>query len=680
MRSLLASLLFVSLLMADGPGDNLPDKVRPVPPEGMKLTEKDRQNLLARTESLKWAIDQTRKSLGKGKQSLLDLLPDVEIFHRAVDTALKHEEFFGANDVAKANKLLDEGLARAKQLAEGKPTWTTATGLVVRGYRSRIDDTVQPYGLVVPRGYNPESATPYRLDVWLHGRYEKQVEMTFLDERMRMPGQFTPPGAFVLHPYGRFSNAFKLAGEVDVLEALAHAQKHYRIDDDRLVMRGFSMGGAGCWQLAAHYPGKWVAAAPGAGFSETAEFLNVFQNEKVAPAWYERKLWQLYDVPNYALNFHNLPTVAYSGEKDKQKQAADVMAKALSEVGLDLVHLIGPGTGHSYHPVTRQQINDRIDRLAAKGRERVPARVRFTTPTLRYAEAFWVRIEGMQEHWKLARVDATLNGSAISVSTSNLSSLRLQFGPGEAPVGGVTSVFLDGAKVELPPRKPLTDRSWEQVFTRGPKGWTAAEPTGLRKQPGLQGPIDDAFLDRFIVVRPTGKPLHDKTAAWQKAEMDRAIKEWRRQMRGDAIVKDDRDITEVDLQSAHLVLWGDPASNTLLAKVLPKLPLTWDAKTLTIGKEKFDATLHMPAMVYPNPLNPRRYVVLNSGFTYREYDYLNNARQHAKLPDWAVIDLRVAPSARWPGKIVAADFFNESWGLKPSRKHQVSAETDSRDR
>jgi hypothetical protein len=111
--------------------------------------------------------------------------------------------------------------------------------------------------------------------------------------------------------------------------------------------------------------------------------------------------------------------------------------------------------------------------------------------------------------------------------------------------------------------------------------------------------------------------------------------------------------------------------------VQPKLPLTWDAKTLSLGKEKFDASAHMPSLVYPNPLNPKRYVVFNSGFTYREYDYLNNARQHAKLPDWAVIDVRVAPNARWPGKVVEADFFNETWQLRPSRKQQVSAETES---
>ena len=68
-------------------------------------------------------------------------------------------------------------------------------------------------------------------------------------------------------------------------------------------------------------------------------------------------------------------------------------------------------------------------------------------------------------------------------------------------------------------------------------------------------------------------------------------------------------------------------------------------------------------LIYPNPLNPKRYVVINSGFTFREYDYLNNARQVPKLPDFAVVDVDVPVSSRAPGGIVTAGFFTEAWGL-----------------
>ena len=81
----------------------------------------------------------------------------------------------------------------------------------------------------------------------------------------------------------------------------------------------------------------------------------------------------------------------------------------------------------------------------------------------------------------------------------------------------------------------------------------------------------------------------------------------------------------------------------------------------TSGNSNVPRAGHVPAIIYPNPLNPSRYIVLNSGFTFREYDYLNNARQTPKLPDWALIDVRAGATTQLPGIIKAAGFFDESW-------------------
>jgi len=88
--------------------------------------------------------------------------------------------------------------------------------------------------------------------------------------------------------------------------------------------------------------------------------------------------------------------------------------------------------------------------------------------------------------------------------------------------------------------------------------------------------------------------------------------------------------------------------------------------------QKWDAGHHLPVMIYPNPLNPEKYIVFNSGFTYREYDYLNNARQVPKLPDWAIIDIRQPATPRWPGGIAQAGFFDEKWQWKPQPKIALS--------
>jgi hypothetical protein len=678
----LAALSPAGLLFADGPRDNIPDNVRPIPPKGIAIGQEDRERLRKGLDEVGKEIDTLSKTL---KPPLRELLPDVEVLHKAVRYALDLDEFHRPDELKIALTLLEQARDRAGELRAAKSPWTTATGLVVRGYRSKIDGSVQPYGLLVPDSFQPKSPYRHRLDVWCHGRDETLSELAFIDGRQRNAGEFTPRDAFVLHPYGRYCNANKFAGEIDVLEALEHVQKHYRIDEDRVVMRGFSMGGAACWQFAVHYPDRWVAAAPGAGFSETPEFLRIFQDEKLTPTEYEKKLWRLYDCPGYAGNLFNLPVVAYSGAKDKQKQAADEMAKALWDLRLPLVHLIGPNTGHGYHPVTKVELNRRIDRLTAQGRPRVPPEVHLHTFTLRYNRSYWVRIDAIATHWEAAKVEAELMPAPsptipirpgkiqvgrmfhqLRVETANVSAFSLLFDSGDWPISGrfPLRLYVDRQRVLVPPA--WSDRSWTGHFRKEGEKWQLVrfvETGELVKRHGLQGPIDDAFMDSFLMVRPTGKPMNDRVGSWAQGEMTHALVHWRKQFRGDARVKDDSVVTAEDIAAHNLVLWGDPSSNAVLAKVLPKLPLRWDHKEVRLGKDTYDSTHHVPVLIYPNPLNPKRYVVIDSGFTFREYDYLNNARQVPKLPDYAVLDVRTPPSSRWPGKVVTAGFFDEKWGL-----------------
>ena len=667
MRYATLLLLFAAPLLADGPGDNLPDKVRPIPPKALPLPEETRKELTAGLKELQTALAEAEKAV-KGKKELEELLPDVRVYEKAVRWALEYGELYvdpkkKRDDVPAAKDLLKRGTERAKELAAGKPSWPTAKGLVVRGYTSKIDGSVQPYGLVVPDEYDFKGTKKHRLDFWWHGRYEDKLELQFIAERQKNKGEFTPPGAIVVHPFGRFSNANKFAGEVDTFEVLDHVKKHYRIDTDRIVARGFSMGGAACWQYAVHYPTLWAAAAPGAGFAETKEFLGNFQNEKVKPEWWEEKLWRMYDATEYAGNLFNLPTVAYSGENDKQKQAADIMVKYAKAAGVEFPHVIGKGAGHNYTPEAKKEINEKIDAVVEKGRVKLPEKFRFTTYTLRYNEGPGVIITGLEKHWEKATVDGERSSNKVKLTTKNVTDLGVFF---KADTKADSVIVVDGDEIVQPKWPeggtqisgvefgvPITRKNGKWVKPEGPgdRDWLKAPP--FVKARGMQGPIDDAFMDAFLMVRPTGRPMNDAIGKWTETEMKHAVKHWRQQFRGDAPIKDDKDVTDDDIRNNNLILWGDPKSNAILAKIADKLPLA----------EFGDTTV--TACIYPNPLNPAKYVVLNSGFTYREYDYLNNARQTPKLPDWAIVDLKTPPDSRGPGKIVAADFFGEAWELRP---------------
>jgi hypothetical protein len=621
---------------------------RPVPPPGVAVSAADRAELEAGLQTLRNATD-----------------PDVRIFHEAVRFALQYNEFFKPEEIGKAKELIRQGQMRAAQIAQGSRPWIATPGLTVRGYVSKIDKSVQPYGLVIPPSYSPTAPHRWRLDAWFHGRGETLSEVNFLSDRLRNPGEFTPPNTIVLHLYGRYCNANRMAGEVDLFEAIDAVKKSYAIDDNRILVRGFSMGGAAVWHIAAHYAGLWAAAAPGAGFSETIEFLRMKPEEVQAmPAWH-RSLLHLYDSTDHAINFYNIPVVVYNGEIDGQKQAGDMMERAMAEEGLRLKRVVGPQTAHRYHPDSKVEINAILDPIAERGRDPHPRKIRFTTWSLAYNRLKWVVVDAMGKHWERARLDAEITGPAsVDAHTSNVTAFTLDMGPGDCPLDRSSKpvVTIDGQKVTA--AVPMSDRSWTAHFRKTGTRWTAvdsAEVAGLHKRHGLQGPIDDAFMDSFIFVRPTGTPLSPGVAKWADAEQKHAVDAWRKQFRGDAQVRDDREITDADIANSNLVLWGDPGSNAVLARIAARLPVQWTADAVVARGQRYSAATHVPVLIYPNPLNPKRYVVINSGFTFREYDYLNNARQYPHLPDWAVIDTTTPPDDRYPGKIAAAGFFNEEW-------------------
>jgi hypothetical protein len=653
----------IPLVSADGPADNLAENVRRIPKLGIELASGEQLELETGLAELHALIER----ISGGDEEVVKHLPDVELFYWAVHNALRYQEFFQPREVQSARQLLAEGRARAMAMLGGETPWRSQTGAVIRGYRSKIDHSVQPYAVYVPTGYLNPGERMYRCDFWFHGRGETLSEVNFLTQRLRSQGPVASNTHFMVHPYGRYSNANKFAGEIDTLEILEHLKSEYRIDNDRIAVRGFSMGGAACWQFAVHYADRWFAATPGAGFSETPEFLRTFQQEELSPTWYEAKLWQLYNCTDHAINLYHCPTIAYSGEIDRQKQAADIMQESLQREGIDLVHIIGPETGHRIHPDSLAEIERRLSELEASGRERNPPEIHFQTFTLRYNSLHWVTIDALREHWVPARIDAkAASDNRLIADTTNIAELTFAMPAGSAhfDLRHPVRVSLDGQVFDGP--RPQSDRSWNCSFYREDEVWKLGrrESMGLKKRHGLQGPIDDAFMDSFIFVEPTGKADHASVEQWVRSESAHAVEHWRRQFRGHARVKPDTEIDEADLADANLVLFGSPSSNRVLKKIANRLPIRWTRDEIQVGDKSYSAGDHALTMVYPNPLNPKRYVVLNSGFTYREYDYLNNARQVPKLPDWAIVDLKTPRHSRGPGKIVDAGFFGENWELR----------------
>src|SRR5262249_39269887 len=128
----------------------------------------------------------------------------------------------------------------------------------------------------------------------------------------------------------------------------------------------------------------------------------------------------------------------------------------------------------------------------------------------------------------------------------------------------------------------------------------------------------------------------------------------------------DTAVTDADIRDKHLILFGDPASNSLIARVLEKLPLKWTTDSLEFAGKTYDPARHLPVLIFPNPLNPRRYVVLNSGHTFHAADFeATKPLLSRRWGDWAVLKLP-EPTTADPlaATVAAAGLFDDDWRLQ----------------
>jgi hypothetical protein len=177
----------------------------------------------------------------------------------------------------------------------------------------------------------------------------------------------------------------------------------------------------------------------------------------------------------------------------------------------------------------------------------------------------------------------------------------------------------------------------------------------------VQGPIDDAFAAGFVCVTGTGETWHPATQKFVDAKVAAFKHDWAKHWRGELPVTNEYGVTPNEIMEKHLILFGDPSSNFLLANILPKLPLKWTKDEIEFAGKKYKASEHVPVMIFPNPLSPYKYVVLNTGMTIPSEDYTKtNALLYPRLGDYAI--LRMKGGAAYD--VATAGLFDEFWQVE----------------
>lgn len=198
-----------------------------------------------------------------------------------------------------------------------------------RAFRSAYDDSLQPYTLKLPEGYDP--SRQYPLLVFLHGSGS--------DERGVL-NQARSGGDFIeLAPYGRdkYFCYSSDSSQVDILGAIQDVATHFSVDTNRMVVGGFSMGGYGALRTFYEYPELFRGVAVFAG------------HPRLASEWLDGEHPDFLQA-TYLENFNNLPVFVYHGRRDGALPVAkaEALVQTLEAVGARVESSIVSDKRHEY--------------------------------------------------------------------------------------------------------------------------------------------------------------------------------------------------------------------------------------------------------------------------------------------------------------------------------------------
>lgn len=361
------------------------------------------------------------------------------------------------------------------------------SGPQVLTFHSDADDTEQPYGLYIPKNYDPSKKYP--LVIMLHGagsNHRLALRRVFGKsnangetdvEASRYFPEWKDVEYIVASPLARGTMGYQGIAEKDVYDVLADVKKRFNIDENRTYLTGLSMGGGGTLYIGLTRPDIWAALAP------------------VCPA-------PPTGTDAYAPNALNIPMHFFHGDQD---QAVNVnvsrdWVKKLKELGTNVSYQEYPGVNHdSWVNAYRDGfIFTWFDQFK---RNPYPDRVRFSSSRYKYNQAYWVTIEQFTSG-TTASIDAHFTApNELTITTQALEAFTLSLQNHPKFVSGQPlHVIINGGKKQ----KISPSNSLSMSLAAGKWIVGSIQKNANTKQKGTEGPLSEAFSSRHIYVYGTG--------------------------------------------------------------------------------------------------------------------------------------------------------------------------------
>ncbi len=314
-------------------------------------------------------------------------------------------------------------------------------GVAPQDYFVEHWETTQEVYVYVPGGLAADARPP--LIVWLHGA-GADTGATWANNPI-FQELADAQGAILAAPTSDAIcdwSATESCG-AQVLSVVRHLKRRFPIDDDRVYLTGHSMGGRGSFTMGLTYPSTYAGLLPSAAtIGATAATLDVDYHEAYCRPHVENALHLRVELHTGLLD--NEWLVA-------QNEGASVAFDAL---GYDFEWLAMPEAGHAFDPTVW---SEGMARVMQHARDPYPAHVIWNQAEhgssyydyLFLHEGmdppeFWLRLGDRADSQALGRVEGTIDGDTLVVSTGNVTELTVMLADELVDLDGDLTVEVDG--------------------------------------------------------------------------------------------------------------------------------------------------------------------------------------------------------------------------------------------
>ena len=543
-------------------------------------------------------------------------------------------------------------------------------------FPSKVEGSVQYFGFRPPR--QPNDGGPFALLLHLHGASD---EASAYRNLYLAKTWCAMASATNRRPYGF---GWESLGRTDAMEVLDQALAIVNVDPSRVYLGGHSMGGHGVWQIAGHFPDRFAAIGPGAGWQDIWTYAGA-PPASANPTPVQKILDTCANPSRTALlagNYLQQGVLIIHGDADGVVPIDEAyrMSEILEKAGHDdWTFVIEPGGGHVYDSTPEQghscfDLLELFEFFQRHARPIAPQRVDFTTVTPAISDTcHWVRVVQQVRQLEPSRVKLQLDPGRRWLHGSLKNVRRFSVDPSSLVGPGTITVQLDDEK-----EKDVGWAAGALHFLLTEEGWRQTLPPDLSmKGPHRSGPFKEVFFNNnpALVVGTCGT---EEENAWAlaKARFDNETL-W---YRGNASLEivTDRSFDPAKDPDRNVVLYGNRETNLAWKSLVGQSPVDVEKDRAKVGDRTYTGSDLACLAIRPRLGSDRACVgiVGGSGLAgMRATNELGFFNAGVHYPDFVIFSADVWKESEQA--VLATGLFGNDWNLDEDQSTRVDSRLEN---